>query len=59
MREESYSSQYLDLCLGRDFARLMGGGISIDSKPGKGSLVEATIPVNGHASETLQSEKIS
>jgi signal transduction histidine kinase len=59
MREESYASQFLDLCMGRDFARLMGGGISIDSNPGKGSLVEATIPVNGHASETLQEEKIS
>jgi len=56
MKEESYCSEYLELCISRDFASAMGGGISIESSPGKGSLVAATIPVNGRAYETPREE---
>jgi signal transduction histidine kinase len=58
MKEESISSQYLELCIGRDFAGMMGGRLSIESSLGKGSLVALAIPVDGHASETPQEEKI-
>jgi signal transduction histidine kinase len=59
MKDESFSSQYIELCIGREFAGMMRGRISIESSPEKGSLVAAAIPVDGHASETPQEEKIS
>jgi signal transduction histidine kinase len=59
MKEESFSSQYLELCIGRDFADMMGGRLSIESSPGKGSLVAVAIPVGDHASENHREEQIT
>jgi signal transduction histidine kinase len=58
MKEESFSSQYLELCISRDFTGMMGGRLLIESSPGKGSLVAVAIPVGDHAPEIPQEEKI-
>ncbi len=54
-----YFPQYLDLCIGRELATILGGEISIESSAGKGSLVLATIPSGGKPAESGGPEGVS
>jgi signal transduction histidine kinase len=59
MKDESISSQYIELWIGREFAGMMGGRYSIESSPGKGTLVAVDIPFDGDAPETPPEQKIT
>ena len=58
MKEDRYYSQFLELCIGRDLAIVLGGRISIESIPGKGSIMAIVIPADHQASEPSREENI-
>ncbi|HTZ18591.1 MAG TPA: hypothetical protein VMB78_09155 [Dissulfurispiraceae bacterium] len=58
MKAGVYSAQYIDLCIGRDLAALLGGGMSIESTAGKGSLVTVIIPAENLPDAPI-AEKVS
>jgi signal transduction histidine kinase len=59
LKEDGCYSQYLDLCIGRELAGMLGGEISIESTVGKGSLVAVIIPAGIRTSDAAGGEEIS